>query len=113
MSGSWLKTWQLRWFEVSSGSLAWWNCPQDAESGKPPKGTQELVDMKVRMVPETGSQFCLTTSMGKNKTYVLDANASTSVKNAGWGIDSIRRTITTSATDWVKALEQESIMRRR
>jgi len=113
MSGSWLRSWQLRWFEVSSGSLIWWDCPEDAEGGKGPKGMQELVDMKVRMVPETGSQFCLTTSMGKDKTYVFDANASTAVKNAGWGIDSMRRTITTSAADWVKALEQESIVRRR
>jgi len=113
MSGSWLRSWQLRWFEVSSGSLMWWDCPEDAESGKEPKGMQELVDMKVRMVPESGSQFSLTTSMGKDKTYVFDANASIAVKNAGWGIDSMRRTITTSAADWIKALEQESIVRRR
>jgi len=113
MSGSWHKSWQLRWFEVSAGTLRWWDCREDAESDKAPKGTQELVDMKVRLVPQTASQFCLTTSMGKNKTYVLDANASTQVKNAGWGIESIVCTVTISAADWVKALEQESILRRR
>jgi len=113
MSGSWLKSWQLRWFELSSGNLLWWDCREDAETRKEPKGMQELVDMKIKMVPQTGSQFCLTTSRGKDKTYVLDANASTAVKNAGWGIDSMRRTVTTSAADWVKALEQESIAQQR
>jgi len=113
-SGAWLRGWQLRWFEVGSGVLSWWDSPEEAAKGGPPKGLQPLVGMKVKMLGGgSPSQFTLETAGGKDKVYCFDANAAQYVAKAGWGMRAAASTVTTTAADWIKALEQEAIMRRR
>jgi len=112
-SGNWFRGWQLRWCEVGDGCLRWWECPEDASSGKEPKGIQVLQGMKVKFVADAPTQFSLETANGKDKVYLLDANAAAVAAKAGWAVQAATRSAGATRQEWIKNLEKEMILRGR
>jgi len=100
--------WQLRWFEVSDGSVRYYASPDDAKAGKEPKGQVELRGMKVQK--KSGTTFEFTTSSSGERTFSLDADTAKSVASAGWDIGP---SAPPCMQDWVIALEQEAVFARR
>jgi hypothetical protein len=102
--------WQLRWFEVRSGYLRWWNSPAEARAGVAPKGTQQLI-VGLRMQLRSTTQFSLDAHCGKDKVYVFDTNVSKHALNAnissnGWDLSRLGETPDMHA--WMTIINQQT-----
>mmetsp|Transcript_32206 Transcript_32206/g.75621 ORF Transcript_32206/g.75621 Transcript_32206/m.75621 type:complete len:651 (+) Transcript_32206:106-2058(+) len=113
MSGSFFGGWQLRWCEVSNGAIHWWERPEQAKAGEEPNGGLELRGLKVSMQRNSNSVFILHAENDKGKDYFLDANVASALAKAGWEAAELALGVTLAASDWVRALEQEAVLRRR
>ncbi|CAE8634865.1 unnamed protein product [Polarella glacialis] len=107
-----MRGWQLRRFELCNGQLFWWETPAQAASGMKPNRVQDLIGMKVRQDVGSSSTFSLSTTIGEDKVYELDAIAAQFAAAAGWGVAQVGRSLTLDAATWIKALEQECIFHR-
>lgn len=91
--------WQLRYCEIQSGKLIWWQDEAKASAQQPAKNQLHLSGMRVKK--QSDSRFTVSTPSGK-KTYILDADVSRYTRNSSHSLKS-----------WVEALEQESVLARR
>lgn len=100
--------WQLRWFEVSDGSMRYYGSPGDPKAGNEPKGQVELRGLKI--LKKSGTTFEFTATSSGERVFALNADTANSVASAGWDVGP---SAPPCMQDWVVALEQEAVFARR
>jgi len=119
VSGYMVKSWALRWVEISKGVLRWWTSPDDAKT-LPPKGQLILADVVLTNFNGHSSRFVLTgTSEGRGrKTYKFDADVeralltSTALSKGGY-FDLSESDQNIPATAWMRAIRSQDQKKRR
>lgn len=103
-SGSWLRGWQLRWFELQDGQLRWWDSPEAASVyPQNPNSWVEMRGMSVKYHKQSRTQFHLSAPNCKEKEYYhFDSEVTKQVAKVGWKCSKIP-----SASEWIKALLDE------
>lgn len=119
-SASWLRGWQLRWFEVGGGYLSWWDSPEAGAAGLPPIGQLLLSGATARVDTDKKTRIVIegTNAKNKSKVYVLDGDAQAKAKQAKWTQRAVQgwdktRLPHLAAQDWVDALTREATIEQR